>query len=60
MKDGDVSLILKSVTTAINRTYQCDVFMTRTNPWKNEPIRIFSRRAVPPGVSVEFSAPVIR
>lgn len=50
MKDGDVSLILKSVTTAINRTYQYDVFMTRTNPWKNEPIRIFSRRAVPPGV----------
>lgn len=50
MKDGDVTLFRIKLTTAINRTYQCDVFMTRTNPWKNEPIRIFSQRAVPPGV----------
>ncbi|XP_030580144.1 hemicentin-2-like [Archocentrus centrarchus] len=34
MKDGDVSLILKDVTTADDGTYQCRVFMEETRSWK--------------------------
>ncbi|XP_039464214.1 carcinoembryonic antigen-related cell adhesion molecule 8-like [Oreochromis aureus] len=34
MKDGDVSLILKDVTTADSGTYKCRVKIAETNSWK--------------------------
>ncbi|CAI5660065.1 unnamed protein product [Oreochromis niloticus] len=54
MKDGDVSLILKNVTTNDNGTYQCRVFMTGTNIRKRanqdgDPISIIYLSVVPPG-----------
>ncbi|XP_025760217.1 cell surface A33 antigen-like [Oreochromis niloticus] len=48
MKDGDVSLILKNVTTADNGKYDCRVFMRETRSWK--PISIIYLSVVdPPG-----------
>uniref|UniRef100_I3KLS4 Hemicentin-1 n=1 Tax=Oreochromis niloticus TaxID=8128 RepID=I3KLS4_ORENI len=35
MKDGDVSLILKDVTTADDGTYQCRIFTEETRSWKS-------------------------
>ncbi|XP_025761109.1 hepatitis A virus cellular receptor 2 homolog isoform X2 [Oreochromis niloticus] len=55
MKDGDVSLILKDVTTADSGTYECRVFMRRTNRrkralLKTDPISsIYLRVVDPPG-----------
>uniref|UniRef100_A0AAX7UZK4 Ig-like domain-containing protein n=1 Tax=Astatotilapia calliptera TaxID=8154 RepID=A0AAX7UZK4_ASTCA len=55
MKDGDVSLILKGVTTADRGTYECRVFRRRTNRRKRahletDPISVISLRVVdPPG-----------
>ncbi|XP_039858361.1 obscurin-like isoform X2 [Simochromis diagramma] len=34
MKDGDVSLILRNVTTDDTGTYKCRVFMSETRSWK--------------------------
>ncbi|XP_063319173.1 CXADR-like membrane protein [Pelmatolapia mariae] len=47
MKDGDMSLILKNVTTADNGTYECRVFMRETRSWKL--ISIIYLVVVPPG-----------
>ncbi|XP_063324501.1 uncharacterized protein LOC134623281 [Pelmatolapia mariae] len=54
MKDGDVSLILKHVTTADSGTYECRVFRRRTNRRKRahletDPISIISLSVDPPG-----------
>ncbi|XP_039464008.1 programmed cell death 1 ligand 1-like [Oreochromis aureus] len=55
MKDGDVSLILKNVTTNDNGTYECRVFMRGTNIRKRanqdgDPISIIYLSVVdPPG-----------
>ncbi|XP_025759614.1 cell surface A33 antigen-like [Oreochromis niloticus] len=46
MKDGDVSLILKNVTTADNGTYECRVIMSGT---KNAPSNITLSVVDPPG-----------
>ncbi|CAI5660376.1 unnamed protein product [Oreochromis niloticus] len=46
MKDGDVSLILKNVTTDDTGTYECRVFMEETRLWKES---IIDLRVVPPG-----------
>uniref|UniRef100_A0A3Q0SVV6 Ig-like domain-containing protein n=1 Tax=Amphilophus citrinellus TaxID=61819 RepID=A0A3Q0SVV6_AMPCI len=56
MKDGDVSLILKDVTTADDGTYQCRVFMEETRSWKLSMIDLI----VPPGESLEFIVSMIR
>ncbi|KAL4008507.1 hypothetical protein ACER0C_002359 [Sarotherodon galilaeus] len=48
MKDGDVSLILKRVTSVDDGTYKCRVFMEETDSWKL--ISIISLSVVvPPG-----------
>ncbi|XP_039900920.1 CD226 antigen-like [Simochromis diagramma] len=47
MKDGDVSLILKDVTTADDGTYKCRVFMEETRSWKHSSINLSV--VVPPG-----------
>ncbi|XP_039857982.1 vascular endothelial growth factor receptor 1-like [Simochromis diagramma] len=52
MKDGDVSLILKNVTTADNGTYECRVFMRGANRrkrahLKTEPITTISLNVSP-------------
>ncbi|CAI5660534.1 uncharacterized protein LOC102081106 [Oreochromis niloticus] len=54
MKDGDVSLILKDVTTADAGTYECRVFRRRTNRRKRanletDPISIIYLSVDPPG-----------
>ncbi|XP_005950933.1 uncharacterized protein LOC102292267 [Haplochromis burtoni] len=54
MKDGDVSLILKHVTTADSGIYECRVFRRRTNRRKRAhletpPISIISLSVDPPG-----------
>ncbi|XP_026017128.1 programmed cell death 1 ligand 1-like [Astatotilapia calliptera] len=49
MKNGDVSLILKNVTTADAGTYKCHVFMSGTNPQNNDPISIINLHVDPPG-----------
>uniref|UniRef100_A0A3Q0RIT4 Ig-like domain-containing protein n=1 Tax=Amphilophus citrinellus TaxID=61819 RepID=A0A3Q0RIT4_AMPCI len=38
MKDGDVSLTLKKVTTADEGTYECHVLMEETNSWEHSSI----------------------
>ncbi|XP_039901981.1 uncharacterized protein LOC120742625 isoform X5 [Simochromis diagramma] len=47
MKDGDVSLILKNVTTNDTGTYECRVFVGETSSWKS--INTTYLSAVPPG-----------
>ncbi|XP_025758722.1 uncharacterized protein LOC112843829 [Oreochromis niloticus] len=47
MKDGDVSLILKDVTTNDTGTYECRVFVEETRLWKS--ISIISLSVDPPG-----------
>ncbi|CAI5660609.1 unnamed protein product [Oreochromis niloticus] len=54
MEDGDVSLILKDVTTADNGTYECRVQLAGTNRekgavFKGNPICSVNLRVVPPG-----------
>ncbi|KAL4008333.1 hypothetical protein ACER0C_002185 [Sarotherodon galilaeus] len=54
MKDGDVSLILKDVTTADNGTYECRVVQGGTKRRKRavldgDPISIITLSVVPPG-----------
>uniref|UniRef100_A0AAZ1XSF1 Ig-like domain-containing protein n=1 Tax=Oreochromis aureus TaxID=47969 RepID=A0AAZ1XSF1_OREAU len=44
MKDGDVSLILKLVTSVDDGTYKCRVFMEETRSWKHSIINL----TVPP------------
>uniref|UniRef100_A0A3B4GX81 Ig-like domain-containing protein n=1 Tax=Pundamilia nyererei TaxID=303518 RepID=A0A3B4GX81_9CICH len=61
MKNGDVSLILKNVTTADAGTYKCHVFMSGTNPQNNDPISIINLHVVPPedgsvGLKIGLSA----
>ncbi|XP_025759501.1 uncharacterized protein LOC112841672 [Oreochromis niloticus] len=51
MKDGDVSLILKNVTTDDTGTYECHVFMEETRSWKS--ISIIYLSVDPPGPPVE-------
>ncbi|XP_030581783.1 CD226 antigen-like [Archocentrus centrarchus] len=46
MKDGDVSVILKDVTTNDEGTYKCRIFMAGT---KNEFSSIYLRVVAPPG-----------
>uniref|UniRef100_A0A3B4HCL8 Ig-like domain-containing protein n=1 Tax=Pundamilia nyererei TaxID=303518 RepID=A0A3B4HCL8_9CICH len=48
MKDGDVSLILKDMTTNDTGTYECRVFMEETHSWKS--ISIIYLRVVDPPV----------
>ncbi|XP_039858353.1 obscurin-like isoform X3 [Simochromis diagramma] len=45
MKGGDVSLILKNVTTADSGTYKCRVFLRETGSWK---FTIINLRVDPP------------
>ncbi|XP_063325885.1 tyrosine-protein kinase-like otk isoform X2 [Pelmatolapia mariae] len=47
MKDGDVSLILKNVTTHDTGTYECHVFMNETRSWKSTNI-VYLSVVVPP------------
>ncbi|MEQ2201894.1 hypothetical protein XENOCAPTIV_020038, partial [Xenoophorus captivus] len=47
MKDGDVSLVLKNVTTDDRGTYECQVFQTETNSRK-ETILIINLDVLPP------------
>ncbi|XP_039887812.1 putative butyrophilin subfamily 2 member A3 isoform X3 [Simochromis diagramma] len=54
MKDGNVSLILKNMTTADNGTYECHVFMRGANRrkrglLKTDSITTITLRVVPPG-----------
>uniref|UniRef100_A0A3B4GST6 Hepatitis A virus cellular receptor 2 homolog n=1 Tax=Pundamilia nyererei TaxID=303518 RepID=A0A3B4GST6_9CICH len=56
MKDGDVSLILKNVTTADSGTYECRVFMRGANRrkrahLKTEPITTISLNVSPGGLT---------
>ncbi|MEQ2242535.1 hypothetical protein ILYODFUR_036752, partial [Ilyodon furcidens] len=46
MKDGDVSLVLKNVTTDDRGTYECRVFQTETNSRKT--ILIINLDVLPP------------
>ncbi|XP_039882939.1 uncharacterized protein LOC120730579 [Simochromis diagramma] len=52
MKDGDVSLILKDMTTDDTGTYECRIFMEETHSWKSITI-IYLRVVDPPGPPVE-------
>ncbi|XP_039863464.1 uncharacterized protein LOC120718817 [Simochromis diagramma] len=47
MKDGDVSLILKDVTTNDTGTYECRIFVGETSTWKS--INTTYLRVDPPG-----------
>ncbi|CAI5660231.1 unnamed protein product [Oreochromis niloticus] len=48
MKDGNVSIILKNMTSADNGTYECRVFMEKTQSWEH--ISIITLSVVdPPG-----------
>uniref|UniRef100_A0A669C4A7 Ig-like domain-containing protein n=1 Tax=Oreochromis niloticus TaxID=8128 RepID=A0A669C4A7_ORENI len=49
MKDGDVSLILKDVTTADSGTYECRIFMRGTNHKDSKPISRVTLSVTPPG-----------
>ncbi|CAI5672593.1 unnamed protein product [Oreochromis niloticus] len=46
MKDGDVSLILKNVTTTDYGTYGCGLFIEETRSWDHRTIHL---HVVPPG-----------
>uniref|UniRef100_A0A3P9C4E8 Ig-like domain-containing protein n=1 Tax=Maylandia zebra TaxID=106582 RepID=A0A3P9C4E8_9CICH len=59
MKDGDVSLILKDVTTADRGTYKCCVVHEvregrKLAILKTEPISVIHLKVISPGKSVEF------
>ncbi|CAI5671417.1 unnamed protein product [Oreochromis niloticus] len=49
VKDGDVSLILKDVTTADSGTYECRIFMRGTNHKDSKPISRVTLSVDPPG-----------
>ncbi|KAL4008490.1 hypothetical protein ACER0C_002342 [Sarotherodon galilaeus] len=51
MKDGDVSLILKDVTTADTGIYECHAFMVETLSWQ---LNIIYLRVVPPKYQEAF------
>uniref|UniRef100_A0AAZ1X6D7 Ig-like domain-containing protein n=1 Tax=Oreochromis aureus TaxID=47969 RepID=A0AAZ1X6D7_OREAU len=59
MKDGDVSLILKNVTTAESGTYECCIIQEvrdgrKLDILKTDPISIIHLKVLPPGKSVKF------